>query len=218
MSLVSFIVAVMLNACCGFAGVSFFQKVSFWSHWVPVDGFDFIWHHCDKDVTVMTYKNKPFAYLMNCRHKVSAIFVSQPVTVYEVDFSILDLWFLDGFKTGNHIGFCGILVIFHLKKWGAQPKFCLTIRFLALKPCLAFMVKKTISSNDYFLVLFLVVSHWFFGVHFPIFLFLGLCGCSIFVGCCWPFFLEMFYKKHNIVFVGRGKKGSLDFLKKQFNF
>jgi len=26
---VSFIVAVMLNACCGFAGVSFFQKVSF---------------------------------------------------------------------------------------------------------------------------------------------------------------------------------------------
>lgn len=154
MSLVSFIVAVMLNACCGFAGVSFFQKVSFWSHWVPVDGFDFIWHHCDKDVTVMTYKNKPFAYLMNCRHKVSAIFVSQPVTVYEVDFSILDLWFLDGFKTGNHIGFCGILVIFHLKKWGAQPKFCLTIRFLALKPCLAFMVKKTISSNDYFLVLF----------------------------------------------------------------
>lgn len=32
------------------------------------------------------------------------------------------------------------------------------------------------------------------------------------------FFLEMFYKKHNIVFVGRGKKGSLDFLKKQFYF
>jgi hypothetical protein len=32
------------------------------------------------------------------------------------------------------------------------------------------------------------------------------------------FFLEMFYKKHNISFVGRGKKGSLDFLKKQFYF
>jgi hypothetical protein len=31
-------------------------------------------------------------------------------------------------------------------------------------------------------------------------------------------FLEMFYKKHNIFFVGRGKKGSLDFLKKQFYF
>jgi len=48
----------------------------------------------------------------------------------------------------------GFFGCFHLKKWGAQPKFCLTIRFLALKPCLAFMVKKTISSNDYFLVLF----------------------------------------------------------------
>jgi hypothetical protein len=32
------------------------------------------------------------------------------------------------------------------------------------------------------------------------------------------FVLEMFYKKHNIFFVGRGKKGSLDFLKKQFYF
>jgi len=168
--------------------------------------FDFIWHYCDKDVTVMTYKNKPFAYLMNCRHKVSAIFVSQPVTVYEVDFSILDLWFLDGFKTGNHIGFCGILVIFHLKKWGAQPKFCLTIRFLALKPCLACMVKKTISSNDYFLVLFLVVSHWFFWSTFSHLSFLGLCGCSIFVGCCWPFFLRCFIRNTTYFLLGGAKK------------
>lgn len=146
---------------------------------------------------------------------MSAIFVSQPITVYEVDFLILDLWFLDGFKTGNHIGFClwWFFGCFHLKKWGAQPKFCLTIRFLALKPCLAFMVKKTISSNDYFLV----VSHWFFGVQFPIFLFLGLWLLNFF-RMLLTFFLEMFYKKHNIFFVGRGKKGSLDFLKKQFYF
>ena len=152
---------------------------------------------------------------------MSAIFVSQPITVYEVDFLILDLWFLDGFKTGNHIGFClwWFFGCFHLKKWGAQPKFCLTIRFLALKPCLAFMVKKTISSNDYFLVLFFsCISLIFLEYIFPSFFFWDDCGCSIFVICCWPFFLEMFYKKHNIVFVGRGKKGSLDFLKKQFNF
>lgn len=195
MSLVSFIVAVMLNACCGFAGVSFFQKVSFWSHWVPVDGFDFIWHHCDKDVTVMTYKNKPFAYLMNCRHKVSAIFVSQPVTVYEVDFSILDLWFLDGFKTGNHIGFCGILVIFHLKKWGAQPKFCLTIRFLALKPCLAFMVKKTISSNDYFLVLFFsCISLIFLEYIFPSFFFWDCVAAQFLSDAVDLFFLRCFIR------------------------
>lgn len=166
----------------------------------------------------MTYKNKPFAYLMNCRHKVSAIFVSQPVTVYEVDFSILDLWFLDGFKTGNHIGFCGILVIFHLKKWGAQPKFCLTIRFLALKPCLAFMVKKTISSNDYFWFFFLVVSHWFFWSTFSHLSFFGIVWLLNFFRMLLTFFLEMFYKKHNIIFVGRGKKGSLDFLKKTVQF
>ena len=108
---------------------------------------------------------------------------------------------------------------FHLKKWGAQPKFCLTIRFLALKPCLAFMVKKTISSNAYyFLVLFLVVSHWFFGVtisHLSFFVGLWLLN---FFRMLLTFFLEMFYKKHNIFFVGRGKKGSLDFLKKQFYF
>lgn len=108
---------------------------------------------------------------------------------------------------------------FHLKKWGAQPKFCLTIRFLALKPCLAFMVKKTISSNAYyFLVLCLVVSHWFFGVtisHLSFFWGLWLLN---FFRMLLTFFLEMFYKKHNIVFVGRGKKGSLDFLKKQFYF
>jgi len=38
---VSFIVAVMLNACCGFAGVSFFQKVSFGATESQVDDFDF---------------------------------------------------------------------------------------------------------------------------------------------------------------------------------
>merc|ERR1719331_483083 len=125
--------------------------------------------------------------------------------------------FLDGFKTGNHIGFClwWFFGYFHLKKWGAQPQFCLTIRFLALKPCLAFMVKKTISSNAYyFLVLFLVVSHWFFGVtisHLSFFVGLWLLN---FFRMLLTFFLEMFYKKHNIFFVGRGKKRFFGFFKK----
>merc|ERR1719331_2468075 len=94
--------------------------------------------------------------------------------------------FLDGFKTGNHIGFClwWFFGYFHLKKWGAQPKFCLTIRFLALKPCLAFMVKKTISSNAYYFFgsLFSCISLIFLELQFPIFLFWGDCGCSIFFG------------------------------------
>merc|ERR1719189_1306008 len=52
-------------------------------------------------------------------YKASTIFVSQPFTVYEVDFfdSCYDL---DGFKTGNH----SVWTFFRsFKKWGAQPKF-----------------------------------------------------------------------------------------------
>jgi hypothetical protein len=52
-------------------------------------------------------------------YKASTIFVSQPFTVYEVDFLILDM-ILDGFKTGNH----SVWTFFRsFKKWGAQPKF-----------------------------------------------------------------------------------------------
>lgn len=48
--------------------------------------------------------------------------------------------------------------------------------------------------------------------------FFGIVAAQFFWLLLLTFFLEMFYKKHNIVFVGRGKKGSLDFLKKQFYF
>merc|ERR1719237_2020943 len=65
------------------------------------------------------------------------------------------------------------------------------------------MVKKTISSNAYyFLVLFLLGGLWLLN----------------FFRMLLTFFLEMFNKKHNIFFVGRGKKGSLDFLKKTVLF
>lgn len=47
--------------------------------------------------------------------------------------------------------------------------------------------------------------------------FLGIVAAQFFSDAV-DLFLEMFYKKHNIFFVGRGKKGSLDFLKKQFYF
>jgi len=162
----------------------------------------------------MTYKNEP---------KISVGYFCFPtdngIWSRFFWFLIYDFWMASkqaitlAFVCGGFFGY------FHLKKWGAQPKFCLTIRFLALKPCLAFMVKKTISSNAYyFLVLFLVVSHWFFGVtisHLSFFVGLWLLN---FFRMLLTFFLEMFYKKHNIFFVGRGKKGSLDFLKKQFYF
>merc|ERR1719460_2945094 len=104
---------------------------------------------------------------------------------------------------------------FHLKKWGAQPKFCLTIRFLALKPCLS---TKKRSPHDYFLVLFYLYLTDFLELQFPIFLFFGIVAAQFFFWMLLTFFLEMFYKKHNIVFVGRGKKGSCGFFKKTVLF
>jgi len=64
---------------------------------------------------------------------------------------------------------------------------------------------------------FSCISLIFWSYNFPFFFFLGLWLLNFF-RMLLTFFLEMFYKKHNIFFVGRGKKGSLDFLKKQFYF
>jgi len=64
---------------------------------------------------------------------------------------------------------------------------------------------------------FSCISLIFLEYNFPSFFFLGLWLLNFF-RMLLTFFLEMFYKKHNIFFVGRGKKGSLDFLKKQFYF
>merc|ERR1719203_1844509 len=79
------------------------------------------------------------------------------------------------------------------------------------------MVKKNdlLKCLLFFGSLFSCISLIFLELQFPIFLFWGDCGCSIFFRMLLTFFLEMFYKKHNISFVGRGKKGSLDFLKKR---
>ena len=150
---------------------------------------------------------------------MSAIFVSQPITVYEVDFLILDLWFLDGFKTGNHIGFCLVVVfwLFPSQKMGCSTQILFNHQISCFKAMPSFYGQKNDLLKWLFFGSFLVVSHWFFGVQFPIFLFLGLWLLNFF-RMLLTFFLEMFYKKHNIFFVGRGKKGSLDFLKKQFYF
>jgi len=53
--------------------------------------------------------------------KSQLFFVSQPFTVYEVDFLNLDM-ILDGFKTGNH----SVLDIFSLFSWSFQKVGCST--------------------------------------------------------------------------------------------
>jgi hypothetical protein len=89
---------------------------------------------------------------------------------------------LDGFKTGNHIGFClrWFFGCFHLKKWGAQPKFCLTIRFLALKPCLAFMVKKRSPQMIIFWFFFSCISLIFWSTISHLSFFVGIVAAQFF--------------------------------------
>jgi len=71
----------------------------------------------------------------------------------------------------------GFFGYFHLKKWGAQPKFCLTIRFLALKPCLS-------TKNDLLMIIFWFffscISLIFWSYNFPSFFFCGIVAAQFF--------------------------------------
>lgn len=86
-------------------------------------------------------------------YKASTIFVSQPFTVYEVDF--FDSWYDFGWLQ-NRQSLC--LDFFRsFKKWGAQPKFWLIWQwFLALKPFLAFFSKKRSPQMNWFLCISLI--------------------------------------------------------------
>lgn len=64
---------------------------------------------------------------------------------------------------------------------------------------------------------FTCISLIFWSYNFPSFFFVGLWLLNFF-RMLLTFFLEMFYKKHNIFFVGRGKKGSLDLGLESFFF
>jgi len=78
----------------------------------------------------------------------------------------------------------GFFGYFHLKKWGAQPKFCLTIRFLALKPCLAFMVKKRSPQMIIFWFFFSCISLIFWSTISHLSFFVGIVAAQFFFGCC----------------------------------
>jgi len=151
---------------------------------------------------------------------VSAIFVSQPITVYEVDFS--DSWFMIfGWlknRQSHWLLFAVVFWLFPSQKMGCSTQILFNHQISCFKAMPSFYGQKNDLLKWLFFGSFLVVSHWFFGVQFPIFLFLLGLWLLNFFRMLLTFFLEMFYKKHNIFFVGRGKKGSLDFLKKQFYF
>lgn len=112
--------------------------------------------------------------------KSQLFFVSQPFTVYEVDFLNLDM-ILDGFKTGNHSVWT-FLAFFPgpSKKWGAQPKFWLFFQTMisCFKAMPSFFSKKRSPQMNIF---GFCVSHWLnIWVHFPILIFF-VCGFESFM-------------------------------------
>ena len=171
----------------------------------------FIWHYCDRDVTVMTYKNEP---------KISVGHFCFP-TDNGIWSRFSDSWFMIfGWLQNRQSHWLLFVVVFWLfpsQKMGCSTQILFNHQISCFKAMPSFYGQKNDLLKWLFFGSFLVVSHWFFGVQFPIFLFLGLWLLNFF-RMLLTFFLEMFYKKHNIFFVGRGKKGSLDFLKKQFYF
>jgi len=121
-------------------------------------------------------------------YKASTIFVSQPFTVYEVDF--FDSWYDFGWLQ-NRQSLC--LDFFRsFKKWGAQPKFWL-IFFQAMISCFkaipSFFSKK--RSPQMNILVFVYLTDWIFEYIFPsnFLWFWIIYGCSMFCGMLT--FLEM---------------------------
>jgi len=152
--------------------------------------------------------------------KSQLFFVSQPSTVYEVDFLNLDM-ILDGFKTGNHSVWT-FLAFFPgpSKKWGAQPKFWLFFQTMisCFKAMPSFFFKKTISSNEYF---------WFLCIslieYLSTFSHLNFFSCVVLnhlwllnVLECWPFLIRCWFKNTTYILLGGAKRFFSFFLQKKF--
>jgi len=141
---------------------------------------------------------------------VSAIFVSQPITVYEVDFS--DSWFMIfGWLQNRQSHWLLFVVVFWLfpsQKMGCSTQILFNHQISCFKAMPSFYGQKNdlLKCLLFFGSLFSCISLIFLELQFPIFLFLGDCGCSIFFGCCWPFFLRCFIRNTTYFLLGGAKK------------
>ena len=139
---------------------------------------------------------------------MSAIFVSQPITVYEVDFS--DSWFMIFGWLQNRQSHWFLFVVvswlFPSQKMGCSTQILFNHQISCFKAMPSFYGQKNDLLKWLFFGSFLVVSHWFFGVQFPIFLFFGIVAAHFFFGCCWPFFLRCFIRNTTYFLLGGAKK------------
>lgn len=141
---------------------------------------------------------------------MSAIFVSQPLTVYEVDFS--DSWFMIcGWLQNRQSRWLLFVVVFWLfpsQKMGCSTQILFNHQISCFKAMPSFYGQKNdlLKCLLFFGSLFSCISLIFLELQFPIFLFWGDCGCSIFFGCCWPFFLRCFIRNTTYLLLGGAKK------------
>ena len=141
---------------------------------------------------------------------MSAIFVSQPITVYEVDFS--DSWFMIfGWLQNRQSHWLLFVVVFWLfpsQKMGCSTQILFNHQISCFKAMPSFYGQKNdlLKCLLFFGSLFSCISLIFLELQFPIFLFLWDCGCSIFFGCCWPFFLRCFIRNTTYFLLGGAKK------------
>lgn len=150
----------------------------------------FIWHYCDRDVTVMTYKNKP---------KISVGYFCFP-TDNGIWSRFSDSWFMIfGWLQNRQSHWLLFVVVFWLfpsQKMGCSTQILFNHQISCFKAMPSFYGQKNdlLKCLLFFGSLFSCISLIFFGVTISHLSFLWDCGCSIFSGCCWPFFLRCFIR------------------------
>lgn len=163
--------------------------------------FDFVWHYCDRDVTVMTYKNEPKISVGNFCFPTDIGIWSRFFW-----FLIYDFWMAS--KQAITLAFvCGGFWLFPSQKMGCSTQILFNHQISCFKAMPSFYGQKNdLLKCLLFFGSFLVVSHWFFGVTISHLSFFWDCGCSIFFGCCWPFFLRCFIRNTTYFLLGGAKK------------
>jgi len=184
----------MLNACC-----DFFCKR--WSHSVPDGSLVFF------EVFLICFG----LFWMFLGLKMSTIFCfPTALTVYEVDFLILDL---DGFKTGNH---SGLFWKIPCQKVGCSTQILCNHQISCFKAMLdIFLVKKNDLLKWYFFWLFCISEWIFFWVTFShLFDLLGLILWLLLVlTFSWDMSGHVSWTQHT--FCWEGQKGCFNFLQKR---
>jgi len=180
----------------------FFER---WSHSVP-DGFLVFF-----EVFYMFFNGLFWMFL---GMKMSTIFCfPTALTVYEVDFLILDL---DGFKTGNH---SGLFWKIPCQKVGCSTQILCNHQISCFKAMLdIFLVKKNDLLKWYFFWLFCISewiflsyifpSFWSFGAHL-----VAAPGVDLFLRHVWTCFMDTTY-----ILLGGAKRLFQFFTKKKFYF